>query len=281
MGIPGGVFALQPSVPLSGTPLSFVGVSKSNGAITGAYHIYIAGKRTLIEDRSASYQDPAWSSDGRRLFFTRIGRYPGQTISYTSGLNIQAVEITKDMTPHTVVTDATQPAPSPDGQWLAYVSIDVTHRPKLYKSIHIVNLLNGEDHLVLPASHFDDIYEPRWMPNGSQLIFTASDTAGYTQPTSRPTSTLGNLWQELSNLFGVRIAAAHSWMGDVWRVNVDGSALTRLTHEVFSAPIVAPSPEGSHIAIATLNGIWVMNADGSSLTRISTTNTSGSIDWSY
>jgi Tol biopolymer transport system component len=255
-----------------------VGVSKSNGVVTGAYHIYIAGKQVIAGDSFASYQDPAWSADGTRLFFTRLGRLPGQTISHTSGLNIQMVEPDKGMSPRTVVTDATQPAPSYDGQWLAYVRINISQPPTLSKSIHIYNLLSGEDRQVISAGRFADIYGPRWMPNDSQLIFSALDPGGPPKPP--PPSGTGSLLEAVDNLLGVRVAAAHAWAGDVWRVNADGTGLIQLTRRYFQTPVPAPSPDGRHIAILSSEGIWVMAADGTDLTEISGEGSNGSICWS-
>jgi hypothetical protein len=66
----------------------------------------------------------------------------------------------------------------------------------------------------------------------------------------------------------------------VWRVKADGAGLVKLVQRDFAAPTVAPSPDGAHIAVLTLDGVWVMNADGSDLRQISTAGGNGSITWS-
>src|SRR5205085_2632816 len=104
--------------------------------ISGHYDLYIDSQRVITGDDRLSYQDPAWSADGKHLYFTRIGLPPGSSITRTSGLNIQVLDIGSGLPPRTVVTDALQPAPGGSGLWLAYVSFDITQPQSLAKSIH-------------------------------------------------------------------------------------------------------------------------------------------------
>ena len=82
---------------------------------------------------------------------------------------------------------------------------------------------------------------PDWSPDGTQLVFTSPS------PSSR--------------------------LGQVYRINADGSGLTQLTHGTrIDADSASWSPDGSKIVLKRAGSgeyaIWVMNADGSGLKRL-------------
>ena len=82
---------------------------------------------------------------------------------------------------------------------------------------------------------------PDWSPDGSQIAFTSPS------PSSR--------------------------LGQVYRINADGSDLTQLTHGTgIDADSASWSPDGSKIVLKRAGSaeyaIWVMNADGSGLRRL-------------
>jgi Tol biopolymer transport system component len=81
---------------------------------------------------------------------------------------------------------------------------------------------------------------PDWSQDGTQLVFTSRS------PSSR--------------------------LGQVYRINADGSGLTQLTHSTsIDAGTASWSPDGSKIVLVRARSgeyaIWVMNADGSDLRR--------------
>jgi Tol biopolymer transport system component len=89
-----------------------------------------------------------------------------------------------------------------------------------------------------PSSPFS---APDWSPDGTQLVFTSPS------PSSR--------------------------LGQVYRIDADGSGLTQLTHGTgIDADSASWSPDGSKIVLKRAGSgeyaIWVMNADGSGLKRL-------------
>lgn len=282
------VFPIQPSVPISGTPLAYAGAEQRGEGTTGRFGIYIELQLALPVSGDISYEDPAWSGDGAALYFTRIGVGPNETLTGTSGLTIQRLEIgdwrlatqqiSSLQSPISIINDGFQPAPSFDGQWLAYTRVDVSDPLSPTRSIRARNLNTNEDRLLVPPSQFFDVYGPRWMPNDAQVVFGAAEKS--TSGIANETIAASPLLRAIDALLGMREANAHAWVGDVWRVNADGSGLTRLTRQQFLAPIPAPSPDGEHIAVLSNDGLWIVNADGSGLTKISEQGGNGGLVWS-
>jgi hypothetical protein len=171
-----------------------------------------------------------------------------------------------------VISDAMQPAPSPDGMWLAFVALDISRSnpPEVARSIRILRLADGEVRTVVPVDRFYDVYAPRWLDNDT-LLFTASENP--------PTSSRAGPHMVLDALLGLRLAHAHGWSGEVWRINRDGTDLRKLTQLNLQAPIVAPAPDGDAFAVYALNGLWVFDAAGDNPRQLSEDGGSGGIVW--
>lgn len=137
-----------------------------------------------------------------------------------------------------VGVQAMQPAPSPDGQWIAFTSID----DETATTDIFVARRNGSDRRRLTADAASD-GNPTWSPDGQRLAWASS----------RANGTL-----------------------DIWTMNADGSDARQLTTSRLVNPLPgsgqvatqpAWSPDGRRLVYAVgLNGrshLWVMNADGS------------------
>ena len=215
------------------------------------------------------------TQDGKQLVLQGAKKTGEGVPSERFGLYINGklAFVTDTLSARTLITNAVQPAPSPNGEWLAYVAID-THNPmSLTRSIRARNLKTSEDRVLIKPDQFFDVYGPRWL-NDSQIIFSAADPSLASKRDSD-----GVPMRMLDALLGLQIAAAHNWSGAVWRVNLDGSGLIQLNQDKLQAPIAAPAPDGKHIAVLSYDGLFVMNSDGSHWTQISEDGGNGGLVW--
>ena len=217
------VYPTQPWSDIAATTLVWAGSEKNNeGIASSQFSLYANGKTIMQAKDGLAYTDPAISTDGEVLYFTRIGFGEESTRDVTTRtipLAVQLISLdTSSAKPTTVVTAAMLPAPSADNQWLAYVQI--ANILSATKSIRIRNLQTGEDKLVVAPDRFFDVYGPHWMPDGKSIIFSAAlPPQANTNPPER--SVLLNV---IDAILPAHAAYAHTWNGDIWRVNVDGSS---------------------------------------------------------
>lgn len=134
---------------------------------------------------------------------------------------------------------ACQPAWSPDGQKIVFVS-PCKGRDDLYRgsSLYVINA-DGTNLTALPTVSGGD-FEPAWSPDGSQIAFTSFRT--------------GN--------------------AEIFVLDIETQTVTQLTKGSFSLESrqAAWSPDGTQIAYTVKRlgvfQIWLMNADGSAQTQI-------------
>ncbi len=274
---PSDIFPAQPSLTQDGRQLVLQGAKKTgDGVPTQQFGLYINGKLALPALGNFSYEDAAWSADGTQIFFTRVGAESDSPKPTDSFLAIQVGDAKDMLSARTLITNAFQPAPSPNGEWLAYVFVDTSQPMSLTRSIRARNLQTNEDRIVIKPNQFEDVYGPRWL-NDTQLIFSAADVSLLSGSSNKRVP-----MRMLDALLSVQVAAAHSWSGQVWRVNfdgIDGTNLVQLTQAKLQAPIAAPSPDGAHIAVLAYDGLFVMNADGTAWTQISEDGGNGGLAW--
>src|SRR6266702_970007 len=133
-------------------------------------------------------------------------------------------QITK-LTPATDTASASDPAFSPDGSRIAFVS-----QRDGNAEIYVMNADGTGTTRVSNDPQSDG--RPSFMPDGQSLVFHSSRTAGKLQ---------------------------------IWAVNVDGTALTQLTRDsVNSSPAVSPDGQIiAYVSTRNKDGdIWLMNRDG-------------------
>ncbi len=130
-------------------------------------------------------------------------------------------------------------APETDAGSIVFTSnIDPAGR---WESVHHAPQRHGTKRLTILPDPRSPFSAPDWSPDGSQIAFTSPS------PSSR--------------------------LGQVYRINADGSDLTQLTHGTgIDADSASWSPDGSKIVLKRAGSaeyaIWVMNADGSGLRRL-------------
>jgi len=216
----------------------------------------------LIPGSSAndSFSNPAWSPDGQFLFGSHFHRGTGESDPPRN--TVDRINLDGKFTP--VLDFATWPAVSPDGQKLAYLSVDPTStQNKLYLS----NIDGSDPRQIVADNEFPTVDAPRFTPDGQSLLFSAANA-----PTLSSTS-------RLERLLGIIVASAHNVPSDFYSVTLDGSKLTRLTQVSESGLYPAISPDGQKVAFISQSGIYVMDIDGSHLQQIANQQAIGTLDW--
>jgi dipeptidyl aminopeptidase/acylaminoacyl peptidase len=146
-------------------------------------HLYVfelAGKR-LTQITSGDYDDsePAWSPDGKHLAFTSNRSKPDPDRTYDTDIWTVAADNTdKGAHPAQVTTNPgsdEEPAWSPDGKWIAYVT---QTDPKLfdYATKHLaVSPSAGGETQVLTRELDRNVGHPRFSPDGKAIYFLVAD----------------------------------------------------------------------------------------------------------
>jgi Tol biopolymer transport system component len=160
--------------------------------------------------------------------------------------------------------DAFWPRASPDGSWLAYVTI---------------NPLDFSNNLLLArpdATEARSAVPPGLLPYMDSPVFSLDSEWLYFSAVGTGLSKSPGF---LAQAFGVFSAEAHSLPSDWWRVPVQGGSPERLTELGQSNLIGAASPDGLHLAFLSSTGLYAMNLDGSQITAMLNTWSSGGLDW--
>jgi TolB protein len=196
---------------------------------------------TKNSDHDIYDMEPAWSTDGKIAFTTRVDGWWEVFVLDTNGdLPTQLTDFG---------ADSWSLAWSPDGRSLAFVS-NVTGDDEIY-------LVTLEDAAPVNLTKRPDANEflPVWSPSGQQIAFV-SDRAG-----------VEGAIQELEQ--------------DIFVMAPDGSGVTRLTDAEGWDTSPNWSPDGSRIAFVTERDgnfeVYVMNADGSDPVRLTQ---SAAYEWS-
>lgn len=220
------------------------------------------GKMADIIDFNGNFR-PALSPDGSKLAY--VSRQRGH-------IGIFDFQEQSDKLLTVGQGNASLPAWSHDGEWLAYAVYDRgrytiwTIRP------------NGEDARQITSPAELSARAPTWSPDGTQLAFQAPDT-GLT-PTLENIFVVSLASGKIRRLIsspayryypawspdGSRIAF-REWQNDtmgVWIVSVDGGEAKKLTSMIRHADYPSWSPDGSKIAFVDDNSrLWIYSfADG-------------------
>jgi len=219
-----------------------------------------SGRRRLTRSPEMD-GDPAWSPDGRRLAFVRVrgGRSDIYVVNRDgSGLRRLAHAITFRPMPGSSSGFAANPAWSPDGQKIAFMS-----NRDGKDDIFVVNA-DGSGLRNLTRSrgnYYKPIYwgsgdGPMWSPDGRKILFTSDRL--YHGPGTRD-----------GGPGGANEARRRARYDEIYVVGADGSGLRRLTRNSRSDGSPVWSPDGRKVLFTRSSGsvysdsdVYVMNADG-------------------
>jgi len=227
--------------------------------------------RQLTSDGASRY--PRWSPDGTRIAF-EAGTGIGLDIHVMNADGTNRRNLTN------LPGDEALPTWSPDGTKIAFERFWVRRDSlEVQSGIYVMNS-DGSGISPLPNTEAGDI-SPSWSSDGTKIAFVTSKRSWVMNADGsnrRPLSseilppTFGAEWSpdDTKIAFGSIPPMGFSY-SDVYVVNSDGTALSRLTDtENNSSPTW--SPDGTRIAFTSSRDggaeIYVMNSDGSTQTRL-------------
>ncbi len=206
-------------------------------------YVYSIEKKTVTQITSGNFDDeqPAWSPDGKQIAFTSNRSTPDPDASRDTNVWVVAADNTDKGAQVTQITTNpggdSQPAWSPDGKWIAYVTQLDVHL-FWYATQHLaISPTTGGAAKVLTQAFDRSVRRPKFSADGNSIYFIAVDDG--TQNLCRIATTGG----EVTRVIGGRITAGSYSLGKDGLIAAqigttdrpdeiflqNGSELTRLT----------------------------------------------------
>jgi Tol biopolymer transport system component len=221
----------------------------------------------LTRDPQAFDEDPAWSPNGTRIAFIKVGDLASPGIYVMNADGSDPRQILED------ATGPTSPSWSSDGPTIVFeTGLGHERTGSGDRDIYAVDVSTG-DTTRLTTDPARDEY-PALSPDGSAIAFTRqndgdadlfvmnADGSGLTRLTSGPGIDLRPTWSP----DGASIAFERD--GDVYVMNADGSGVAALTEGSPEDRDPTWAPDGTLIAFVRDGDIYEIHPDGSEVTEV-------------
>lgn len=225
------------------------------------------------KNKKTTFNWPHYSWDGKWVYYTASTPVPpNKQDSEIQRISVDGGE------PQTIVSEARMSTESPDGKHIAYLRFDF----ETFTAALWIADLDGQNARELVSKEvFILISSPRFSPDGSQIMFSASG------PNTRPLPGVSMRTRDWNNqdctpqLLCMFAQPAHAdglpW--DLWTVTPDGSKFTRLTKIGADSPWPAWSKDSKMVAFMDTSGQYVIDLATQAVSQLTRSGGHGVFDW--
>jgi Tol biopolymer transport system component len=220
------------------------------------------------EAPGAVLEMPAWAPDGKSLYVTYYAPEFMSAASTADLVEVRRRDLATGATT-TLLKGASNPGPSPDGAWLAYVG-ETRQGPSLRR----VAVDGTGDAELVPTGRFLSIVAPRVSPDGATVAFGAE-----VEPAPAGTPRASGPPGLLRALIEPPAALAHGYPWEIWTVPSAGGPARQLTRLDEDTPRAAWSADGARLLVRGAGGVHLVDASTGGAQPVSAEGDHGGMDW--